>query len=82
VSEVHATAYISDTHAEPTHYVVCPVCQGRVLFNLEELQKRGGGSVYCAGHEHRTRSGGDPLNHWHPGNALKLEIFPLEAAKD
>jgi len=66
----HITAVITDKHAPPTHYVCCPVCGGRVAFNLEELRARGSGSVYCAGPETPTTGGQDPRNHWHPSNAL------------
>jgi len=65
------TAVITDTHAPPTHYVVCPVCGGWVAFNRGELERRGGGSIYCAGPSTPTNGGSDPNNHWHPSNALK-----------
>ncbi len=71
------TAYITDHHAPMTHYVVCPVCGGRVGFNLEELKTNPKKSVYCAGRydlgdgrTSSTTSGQDPHNHWHPSNAL------------
>lgn len=72
------TAYITNTHATPTHFVICPVCQGRVIFNVEELRASGSKSVYCAGRwtdpvtgaNEATHSGNDPHNHWHPSNAL------------
>jgi hypothetical protein len=73
------TAYITNDHSPPTHFVVCPVCGGRVIFNLAELRDRSGAkSVCCAGSETPTNGGQDPHNHWHPSNALTDagEIFP------
>ncbi|MGI0067323.1 MAG: hypothetical protein ACREB9_02710 [Thermoplasmata archaeon] len=67
---VPITAIITNTGASPTHFVVCPVCGGRVGFNLEEIRALGTRSVYCAGRETRTTGGGDPHNHWHPGDVL------------
>ena len=66
------TAYISNLgsdRAPMTHYVVCPVCGGRVGFNLAELEARAAAgastSLRCWG------PGGPPTRnapgeHWHP----------------
>lgn len=72
------TAWITNDRSPATHYVVCPVCGGHVIFNLVELRDRAGSkSVYCAGrwrdaegHSRATTGGGDPHNHWHPGSGL------------
>ena len=65
------TAVITNDHNPPTHYVVCPVCSGRVAFNLAEIEaRRSRGmntSIYCAGRDHTT-GGQDPHNHWHPNS--------------
>ncbi len=63
------TAIITNKHAAPSHFVVCPVCSGRVAFNLDEIRAMGKGSVYCAG-DAGTNGGGDPRNHWHPSDVL------------
>jgi hypothetical protein len=67
---ISITAYITNTHAAPTHFVVCPVCNGCVVFNKAELEASGAKSVYCAGPGTPTSGGNDPHNHWHPSNAL------------
>jgi hypothetical protein len=71
VMTTYVTAYITNTHAPPTHWVECPVCKGCITFNLYELEerrKRGQStSVYCAGPDHHTTNGGDRNNHYHPG---------------
>lgn len=66
------TAYISDSHAEMTHYVVCPACGGAIGFNLAELQdRRARGlstSVYCAGDARLPDGKYDrSKEHYHPG---------------
>lgn len=75
------TAYITNKgnpECPMTHYVTCPVCQGRIGFNLAEIEQlRSEGkptSVYCAGYylnenqlNQGTTGGGDPNNHYHPG---------------
>jgi hypothetical protein len=68
------TAYVSNKgnpECPMTHYIICPVCQGRIGFNLNEIlelkSKGQATSVYCAGPEHITTRGDDPNNHYHPG---------------
>lgn len=68
------TAYVTDlgsARAPMDHYVVCPVCGGRVGFNLAEMEaRRAAGqnlSLRCWG-------GADPATgaeHWHPSSPFE-----------
>jgi hypothetical protein len=79
------SAYITDAHAEMTHYVRCPMCHGRIGFNLEELEarRRAGQntSLRCWGLQ-GPPSRNAPGEHWHPNSPWEAgPIYEFEWRK-